>query len=250
MNAPTRRIKPAYRLDKSTAHFQRAVKSMPLGVSSNFRFWGEGKTVYVKRGRGARLWDFDDNCYIDYRLGYGPAILGHCHPEVDAAAREGQDVGTVFALGTEREVVVAEMISEMVPAAELVRFSNSGTEAVMAALRLARGDTGRDQLRHLRGQLSRPVRRHHVDRRHGQYDRRGERPRGRQLRQGHSPARAPALLAGALQRCQPSRGCAEAARRYHRRGADRADPRQLLRHSPPSPSSSGRCASSAPNTMC
>ncbi|HSY88233.1 MAG TPA: aspartate aminotransferase family protein [Verrucomicrobiae bacterium] len=144
MNAPTRRIKPAYRLDKSTAHFQRAVKSMPLGVSSNFRFWGEGKTVYVKRGRGARLWDFDDNCYIDYRLGYGPAILGHCHPEVDAAAREGQDVGTVFALGTEREVVVAEMISEMVPAAELVRFSNSGTEAVMAALRLARGATGRD----------------------------------------------------------------------------------------------------------
>jgi glutamate-1-semialdehyde 2,1-aminomutase len=144
MNAPTRRIKPAYKLDKSTAHFQRAVKSMPLGVSSNFRFWGEGKTVYVKRGRGARLWDFDDNCYIDYRLGYGPAILGHCHPEVDAAAREGQDVGTVFALGTEREVVVAEMISEMVPAAELVRFSNSGTEAVMAALRLARGATGRD----------------------------------------------------------------------------------------------------------
>ena len=144
MNAPTRRIKPAYKLDKSTAHFQRAVKSMPLGVSSNFRFWGEGKTVYVKRGRGARLWDFDDNCYIDYRLGYGPAILGHCHPEVDAAAREGQEVGTVFALGTEREVVVAEMISEMVPAAELVRFSNSGTEAVMAALRLARGATGRD----------------------------------------------------------------------------------------------------------
>ena len=144
MNAPTRRIKPAYKLDKSTAHFQRAVKAMPLGVSSNFRFWGEGKTVYVKRGRGARLWDFDDNCYIDYRLGYGPAILGHCHPEVDAAAREGQEVGTVFALGTEREVVVAEMISEMVPAAELVRFSNSGTEAVMAALRLARGATGRD----------------------------------------------------------------------------------------------------------
>ena len=144
MNAPTRRIKPAYKLDKSTAHFQRAVKSLPLGVSSNFRYWGEGKTVYVKRGRGARLWDFDDNCYIDYRLGYGPAILGHCHPEVDAAAREGQEVGTVFALGTEKEVVVADMIRGMVPAAELVRFSNSGTEAVMAALRLARGATGRD----------------------------------------------------------------------------------------------------------
>jgi glutamate-1-semialdehyde 2,1-aminomutase len=144
MNAPTRRIKPAYKLDKSTAHYKRAVEVMPLGVSSNFRFWGEGKTIYVKRGRGARVWDLDDNCYIDYRLGYGPAILGHCNAEVDAAAREGQEVGTVFALGTEREVVVAEMIREMVPAAELVRFSNSGTEAVMGALRLARGFTGKD----------------------------------------------------------------------------------------------------------
>ncbi len=146
MNAPTRRIKPAYKLDKSTAHFQRAVKSMPLGVSSNFRFWGEGKTVYVKRGRGARLWDFDFDellCRLPPRLRPGdPGALPSS--EVDAAAREGQDVGTVFALGTEREVVVAEMISEMVPAAELVRFSNSGTEAVMAALRLARGATGRD----------------------------------------------------------------------------------------------------------
>ena len=144
MNAPTRRIKPAYKLDKSTAHFQKAAEAMPLGVSSNFRYWGEGKTVYVKRGRGARVWDLDDNVYVDYRLGYGPAILGHCHPEVDAAAREGQQVGTVFALGTEKEVTVANLIREMVPAAELVRFSNSGTEAVMAALRLARGYTGKD----------------------------------------------------------------------------------------------------------
>src|SRR5260221_6548649 len=143
MNAPTRRIKPAYKLDKSTAHYKKAIEVMPLGVSSNFRFWGEGKTVYVKRGRGARVHDLDDNVYVDYRLGYGPAILGHCHPEVDAAAREGQGVGTVFALGTEKEVVVAGMIRQMVPAAELVRFSNSGTEAVMAALRLARGYTGR-----------------------------------------------------------------------------------------------------------
>jgi glutamate-1-semialdehyde 2,1-aminomutase len=71
-------------------------------------------------------------------------ILGHCHPLVDAAARDGQEVGTVFALSTEREAVVAELIHDMVDAAELVRFSNSGTEAVMAALRLARGVTGRD----------------------------------------------------------------------------------------------------------
>lgn len=133
-----------YRLDKSNAHFRKAIQKLPLGVSSNFRYWGDHNTVYVKHGRGARVTDLDDNVYIDYRLGYGPAILGHCHPEVDAAARDGQQVGTVFALGTERELTVAEMISEMVPAAELVRFSNSGTEAVMAALRLARGATGKD----------------------------------------------------------------------------------------------------------
>jgi glutamate-1-semialdehyde 2,1-aminomutase len=133
-----------YSLQKSNEHFRKALTRMPLGVSSNFRYWGDDKTVYVKHGKGARLWDLDGNGYIDYRLGYGPAILGHCHPEVDAAAREAQNVGTVYALGTEREYTVASLIGEMVPAAELVRFSNTGTEAVMAALRLARGATGKD----------------------------------------------------------------------------------------------------------
>ncbi|HVR68228.1 MAG TPA: aminotransferase class III-fold pyridoxal phosphate-dependent enzyme, partial [Verrucomicrobiae bacterium] len=132
------------KLDKSNTHFRKAVQRLPLGVSSNFRYWGDDKTIYVKRGEGARLWDIDGNEYIDYRLGYGPAILGHCHPEVDAAAREGQKVGTVYALGTEKELAVAELIHDMMPGAELVRFSNSGTEAVMAALRLARAVTGRD----------------------------------------------------------------------------------------------------------
>ena len=131
-------------LARSNAHFRRALARLPLGVSSNFRYWGDDKTLYVKRGRGALVWDLDENEYVDYRLGYGPVILGHCHPEVDAAAREGQEVGTVFALSTEREAVVAELIAEMVAAAELVRFSNSGTEAVMAALRIARGAQGRD----------------------------------------------------------------------------------------------------------
>jgi glutamate-1-semialdehyde 2,1-aminomutase len=131
-------------LTRNNAHFRRALKRLPLGVSSNFRYWGDEKTIYVKRSQGARVWDLDDNEYVDYRLGYGPVILGHAHPEVDAAAREGQKVGTVFALSTEREVVVAELIAEMVDAAELVRFSNSGTEAVMAALRIARAATGRD----------------------------------------------------------------------------------------------------------
>ncbi|HEX9472624.1 MAG TPA: aminotransferase class III-fold pyridoxal phosphate-dependent enzyme [Steroidobacteraceae bacterium] len=131
-------------LSKSNAHFKRALTRLPLGVASNFRYWGEDRTIYVKYGRGARLVDLDDNSYVDYRLGYGPAILGYADPRVDAAAREGIEVGGVFALSTEREFHVAERISRMVKSAELVRFSNSGTEAVMAGLRLARAYTGRD----------------------------------------------------------------------------------------------------------
>ena len=131
-------------LTKSNAHWKQAVTRLPLGVASNFRYWGEDKTIYVKEGRGARITDLDDNHYVDYRLGYGPAILGYADPRVDAAARDGMQVGGVFALSTEREFRVAERISKMVPAAELVRFSNSGTEAVMAGLRLARAYTGKD----------------------------------------------------------------------------------------------------------
>jgi glutamate-1-semialdehyde 2,1-aminomutase len=131
-------------LTKNHEHFQRALKRMPLGVASNFRFWGEQRTIYVKYGRGARVVDLDDNVYVDYRMGYGPAILGYADPRVDQAAREGMEVGGVFALSTEREYRVAERIAKMVPAAQLVRFSNSGTEAVMAALRLARAYTGKD----------------------------------------------------------------------------------------------------------
>jgi glutamate-1-semialdehyde 2,1-aminomutase len=131
-------------LTNNHAHFRRAVQRMPLGVASNFRFWGEERTIYVKSGRGARITDLDDNVYVDYRMGYGPAILGYADARVDQAAREGMQVGGVFALSTECEYRVAERIAKMVPAAQLVRFSNSGTEAVMAALRLARAYTGKD----------------------------------------------------------------------------------------------------------
>ena len=131
-------------LSKSNQQFQKANKKLPLGVSSNFRYWGEDKTIYAKRGKGARIWDIDGNEYVDYRLAYGPAILGYADPRVDEAAREGIDIGGVFALATELEYEVASRISSMVPAAELVRFSNSGTEAVMAAMRIARAYTGKD----------------------------------------------------------------------------------------------------------
>jgi glutamate-1-semialdehyde 2,1-aminomutase len=135
---------PKRNLKKSNAQFQRAVKRLPLGVASTFRYWGDDRTIYVDHGKGGRTWDIDGNAYVDYRLGYGPAILGYADDRVDAAAIRGIKVGGVFALSTERELVVADRIAKMVPAAELVRFSNSGTEAVMAALRLARAYTGRD----------------------------------------------------------------------------------------------------------
>jgi glutamate-1-semialdehyde 2,1-aminomutase len=135
---------PQRPLQKSNAQFARAVKRLPLGVSSTFRYWGDDRTIYVDHGKGGRTWDIDGNGYVDYRLGYGPAILGYADDRVDAAARRGMEVGGVFALSTERELIVADRIARMVPAAELVRFSNSGTEAVMAALRLARAHTGRE----------------------------------------------------------------------------------------------------------
>jgi glutamate-1-semialdehyde 2,1-aminomutase len=139
MSLPAKRT-----LTKSNAHFQKAVKRLPLGVASTFRYWGEDRTIYVDHGKGGRFWDIDGNGYVDYRLGYGPAILGYADDRVDAAARKGMEVGGVFALSTERELTVADRICKMVPGMDLVRFSNSGTEAVMAALRLARAHTGRD----------------------------------------------------------------------------------------------------------
>src|SRR5580693_8757136 len=102
------------KLTKSHEQFKRAIKRLPLGVASNFRYWGEDRTIYVKSGKGARIVDLDDNVYVDYRLGYGPAILGYADDRVDAAARQGMQVGGVFALSTEREYTVACRISKMV----------------------------------------------------------------------------------------------------------------------------------------
>ena len=131
-------------LEKSNAHFARASERLPLGVASTFRYWGDDRTIYVKHGKGGRTWDIDDNCYVDYRLGYGPAILGYADDRVDEAAVRGMAVGGVFALSTERELAVADRIAAMVPSVEMVRYSNSGTEATMGALRLARAYTGRE----------------------------------------------------------------------------------------------------------
>jgi glutamate-1-semialdehyde 2,1-aminomutase len=123
---------------------KRASEIMPLGVNSNFRFWGEGITPYVERAKGAYLWDVDGKKYIDYRMAFGPIILGHSFDEVDRKVIEEIQKGILFAMTGELEVQVAEMIAEMAPGVEMVRLACSGTEATMHAIRVARAYTGRD----------------------------------------------------------------------------------------------------------
>ncbi len=122
----------------------RAQKVIPLGVNSNFRFWGEGITPYVEKAKGGYLWDVDGKKYIDYRMAFGPIILGHSYEEVDQKVIEEIQKGILFAMTSELEVIVAEMIVEMSPAIEMVRMACSGTEATMHAIRVARAYTGRD----------------------------------------------------------------------------------------------------------
>ncbi|MDE0884359.1 MAG: aspartate aminotransferase family protein [Myxococcota bacterium] len=134
-----------YSIPKSNAHYKKAAERLPLGVTSNYRSWGPDETLYVSRAKGARLWDFDGNEYVDYRIGYGPAILGYGDERVDEAARKGMELGGPTALSTEREWIVAERMAKMISSVDMVRFANSGTEAVMAGLRLARSFTGRSR---------------------------------------------------------------------------------------------------------
>ncbi|HEX5839711.1 MAG TPA: guanitoxin biosynthesis PLP-dependent transaminase GntE [Anaerolineales bacterium] len=123
---------------------KRAREIMPLGVNSNFRYWGEGITPYVERAKGAYLWDVDGKKYIDYRMAFGPIILGHSFDEVDRKVIEEIQKGILFAMTGELEVEVAEMIANMAPGVEMVRLACSGTEATMHAIRVARAYTGRD----------------------------------------------------------------------------------------------------------
>jgi glutamate-1-semialdehyde 2,1-aminomutase len=132
--------------DNNRALQQRAMQRIPLGVNSNFRYWGEGITPYVQRAKGAVLWDVDGNEYIDYRLAFGPIILGHADEAVNARVHAEIDKGTLFAMTGELELEVAEMIAAMAPAMEMVRLACSGTEATMHALRVARAYTGRDKV--------------------------------------------------------------------------------------------------------
>ena len=133
---------------RSRALYEEAQRYLPGGVDSPVRAHkAVGATpLFIERGRGSRIFDADGNEYIDYVCSWGPLILGHAHPEVVRAIKRAAERGTSFGISTGLEIKLAKMISAAMPSIEMLRFVNSGTEATMTALRLARAFTGRDKI--------------------------------------------------------------------------------------------------------
>jgi glutamate-1-semialdehyde 2,1-aminomutase len=131
---------------KSVQLFRRAQEIIPGGVNSPVRAFRSvgGEPLFIARGQGSRIFDVDGKEYIDYVCSWGPLLLGHRHPEILAALEGALAVGTSFGAPTECEIELAEAICDAVPSIEMVRLVNSGTEATMSAIRVARGFTGRD----------------------------------------------------------------------------------------------------------
>ncbi|UCE83752.1 MAG: glutamate-1-semialdehyde 2,1-aminomutase [Deltaproteobacteria bacterium] len=128
--------------------YRQAEEVIPGGVNSPVRSCRAVGTnpLFITKGHGSKIYDVDGNAYIDYVGSWGPLILGHAHPEVVAAIKAAADNGTSFGIPTTMEVELAQMISQIVPSMEMVRMVNSGTEATMSAIRLARGYTGRSKI--------------------------------------------------------------------------------------------------------
>ena len=137
------------RTPKSAALYERAERSMPFGVTSSFQA-GDPYPIYLARGAGSKVFDVDGNDYIDYHNGFGSMAAGHAHPKVRAAIERAAANGTHFAATTEDAVLLAEEIKRRF-GVEKVRFTNSGTEATMDAVRLARAASGRDVLLKIEG---------------------------------------------------------------------------------------------------
>ncbi len=129
----------------NSKYFREALNLLPGGVNSPVRAFKavEGDPIVLVKGRGCRVWDADGREYIDFLASWGPLILGHAHPKVVKAVKEATERGLSFGLTNPHEVTLARLVVEMVPSVEKVRFVNSGTEATMSAVRLARGVTGR-----------------------------------------------------------------------------------------------------------
>ncbi|MEC8255832.1 MAG: glutamate-1-semialdehyde 2,1-aminomutase [SAR324 cluster bacterium] len=135
-------------INQSSSLFARAQLRIPGGVNSPVRAFKSVRStpLFIREGKGSHITDVDGNDYIDYIGSWGPLILGHCHPEVMAAIEAALHRGASFGTPTEGEVHLAEMICTAVNSVEMVRLTNSGTEASMAAIRVARGYTGRDKI--------------------------------------------------------------------------------------------------------
>ncbi len=136
------------KIEKSKKLFEEAQKYLVGGVNSPVRaFKSVGmEPLFIKKGKGSRVWDVDDNEYIDYVLSWGPLILGHANDQIINAIKEVSNYGTSFGAPTELEIEMAKAVIDAVPSIEMVRFVNSGTEATMSAIRLARGYTGRKKI--------------------------------------------------------------------------------------------------------
>ncbi|MFY0545349.1 glutamate-1-semialdehyde 2,1-aminomutase [Brevibacillus sp. H7] len=139
--------------ETSTRLFAEAQHYIPGGVNSPVRAFKSvgGNPLYIEKGEGSRIYDVDGNSFIDYIGSWGPLILGHAHPRVLAAIQEAAALGTSFGAPTARETEMAKQVCEIVPSVEVVRMVNSGTEATMSALRLARGYTKRDKIMKFEG---------------------------------------------------------------------------------------------------
>ena len=137
------------RTPQSKALFERAERAMPFGVASSFQA-GDPYPIYLDRGQGSRVWDVDDNSYVDYHNGFGSMIVGHAHPKVRAAIEQAASSGTHFAATTEAGIMLAEEIKRRF-GVDKVRFTNSGTEATMDAVRLARAASGKEVLLKIEG---------------------------------------------------------------------------------------------------
>lgn len=135
-------------MNRNEQLFDRAKNIIPGGVNSPVRAFGSvgGVPRFIKKAEGAYVWDENGTRYIDYVGSWGPAIVGHAHPEVVEAVREAALGGLSFGAPTEAEIVIAEEIAKIVPGIESLRLVSSGTEATMSAIRLARGFTGRDKI--------------------------------------------------------------------------------------------------------
>lgn len=129
------------------ARMAEAHQHMPQGVAENYRYWGEDRTIFVKHVQGCRITDCDDREFVDFRLGYGPIILGYRDARVDQRVIQAiTELGTISGFSTPLDVQVVKRIKGLCPNIDKVRFANSGTEAVMGAVRTARGFTGRQRV--------------------------------------------------------------------------------------------------------